>query len=129
MTHAGGTLHRLRTFPATYAAALGKRRQVRRLPPDLGFEDALAFSAEHIGITQKRDEIHWLFELVRELRPRLVLEIGLDEGGTLFLWTRAAPADAHLIAVDTRPPGPLGRWSPFPLVAAASRANTNAWTS
>ncbi len=79
------------------------------------FEDAFAF-ATHVGITQKAEEIEWLFELVSEQRPKTLLEIGMDEGGTLFLWTRAAAADAHLIAIDTRPPGPIGLWSPFPLV-------------
>jgi len=102
--------------PARYGAALRKRRRIRRLPPEPPFEDAFAFTVEQIGITQKPDEIRWLFALVRELRPRVVLEIGLDEGGTFFLWSRAAPADARLIAIDTRPPGRLGRWSPFQLV-------------
>ena len=82
------------------------------------FDDAFAI-ARRIGITQKPDEIRWLFELVLALAPRTVLEIGLDEGGTLFLWTRAAAGDAHLIANDTRPPGPLGLRSPFPLVRRA----------
>jgi cephalosporin hydroxylase len=79
------------------------------------FEDAFAFAAS-VGITQKVEEIRWLFELVGEQRPRVVLEIGLDEGGTLFLWSRAAAPDGQLISVDTRPAGPLGNASPFPLV-------------
>ncbi len=80
------------------------------------FADAYGVAAGWIGITQKPEEIRWLFGLVREQRPRTVLEIGMDEGGTLFLWTRAAAPDARLIAIDTRPPGPLGLASPFPLV-------------
>jgi predicted O-methyltransferase YrrM len=102
-----------------YATALRDRQTVRSLPAELDFDDAFAFALSSIGITQQPEEIRWLFEAVRELRPQTVVEIGLDEGGTLFLWTRAAPADARLIALDTRPAGRLGRLSPFPLVRTA----------
>ena len=112
-------LRRLLGYPARYSAALRERRRVRALPPELPFDDALAYAVDHVGITQKPDEIRWLFELVRELQPRVVLEIGLDEGGTFFLWTRAAAPDAQLVAIDTRPPGALGLRSPFPLVRRA----------
>lgn len=98
-----------------YAAAVAEARRIHALPSEMVFDDAFAF-ATRIGITQEPDEIRWLFELVRDHKPQTVLEIGLDEGGTLFLWTRAAPPDAHLIAIDTRPPGRLGLRSPFPLV-------------
>src|SRR5262249_37025427 len=64
-------------------------------------------------------ELRWLFELVRAEKPRVVLEIGLDFGGTFFLWSRAAAPDAHLLAIDTKPVGPLGRWSSFSLVRRA----------
>jgi len=53
--------------------------------------------------------------LVRALRPTTVVEIGVDEGGTLFIWTRASAPDAQLIGIDMRPSGRLGRWSPFRL--------------
>jgi predicted O-methyltransferase YrrM len=89
---------------------------VRTLPHDLDFDRAFEYAREHIGITQQPEEIGRLWELVRSLRPKRVLEIGLDEGGTLFLWTRAASPDARLIAVDTRPPGKLGPISPYQLV-------------
>ena len=68
---------------------------------------------------EKREEIRWLFELVRAQRPRVVLEIGLDFGGTFFLWSRAAAPEAHLLAIDTKPVGRLGMWSPFSLVRRA----------
>ncbi len=72
--------------------------------------------ARQVGITQKPREIEWLFGRVFEAQPRIVLEIGLALGGTLFLWSRAAAPDAHLVAVDDSLPGALGVWSPFPLV-------------
>lgn len=36
-------------------------------------------------------------------RPRPVLEIGTTYGGTLYLWTRAAAPDAHVISIDLPP--------------------------
>ena len=60
-----------------------------------------------------------LFELVRAEQPRVVLEIGLDFGGAFFLWSRAGAPDAHLLAIDTKPVGRLGMWSPFSLVRRA----------
>jgi predicted O-methyltransferase YrrM len=85
------------------------------MPAKMGFGEAYGV-ARRIGMTQKRDEIEWLFERVCELQPRTVLEIGLSLGGTLFLWSRAAAANAHLLAVDTSQPGVLGTWSAFPVV-------------
>jgi SAM-dependent methyltransferase/predicted O-methyltransferase YrrM len=99
-----------------YAAALIQLRRVRRVAPDVTFEQAYAFADAEIGIVQKREEIQWLFELVRAARPRIVLEIGLDFGGTFFLWSRAAAPDAHLLAIDTRAVGRFGDWSPFSIV-------------
>ena len=66
-------------------------------------------------ITQEREEIQSLWMLIRALRPTTVVEIGVDEGGTLFIWTRASAPDAQLIGIDMRPSGRLGRWSPFQL--------------
>ena len=80
------------------------------------FEQAYAFADAEIGIVQKREEIQWLFERVRAARPRTVLEIGLDFGGTSFLWSRAAAPDAHLLAIDIKPVGRFGDWSPFSIV-------------
>ena len=62
---------------------------------------------------QAQDEIVWLLEMVRELAPRRVLEIGTANGGTLFLWTRVAAPDAQLVSVDMCPLGLLGRHSAF----------------
>jgi len=112
-------LRRLRkvvSLPLGYAAALGQLQRARRIPPHPTFSEAYAFADAEIGLTQKREEIQWLFDLVRAIRPRVVVEIGLDLGGTLFLWSRAAAPNAHLVAIDTSLPGCLGRWSPFHLV-------------
>jgi cephalosporin hydroxylase len=102
-----------------YAAAFRQLRRVRTVAQHLTFDKAYAFADAEIGIAQKPEEIRWLFELVRAERPRVVLEIGLDFGGTFFLWSRAAAPDAHLLAIDTKPVGRLGMWSPFSLVRRA----------
>jgi len=107
-----GTIRRV----LRYAAALRQLRRVRAVAQNLTFDNAYTFADAEIGIAQKREEIRWLFELVRAERPRVVLEIGLDLGGTFFMWSRAAAPDAHLLAIDTKPVGRFGMWSPFSLV-------------
>jgi len=66
-----------------------------------------------IAPMQVESEIRWLMEKVSELRPKVVVEIGTATGGTLFLWTRLAAADATVISVDL-PEGKFGggwpRW-------------------
>jgi cephalosporin hydroxylase len=102
-----------------YAAAFSQLRRVRRVAQNLTFDEAYAFADSEIGIVEKPEEIRWLFELVRAQRPRVVLEIGLDLGGTFFLWSRAAAHDAHLLAIGSKPVGRLGMGSPFSIVRRA----------
>ena len=112
---------RVPTFVRDYLAALGARRRVGRLGA-MSDADALAFARTfcwrggHIQPGQANEEILWLLERVRAMQPRVVVEIGTDEGGRLFLWTRAAAGDAHLVAIDTRPLGRLGRLSVYAVV-------------
>ena len=110
-------------YPRLYVAALGARRRVRALPHDIPLADALAFGngltwrgGGRLRATQAPEEILWLLGLVQELRPKTIVEVGTDEGGTLFLWTRVAAADATLVAVDARPLGLLGGWSTYAFV-------------
>ncbi|MGE5214739.1 MAG: class I SAM-dependent methyltransferase [Nitrospirota bacterium] len=102
-----------------YTAAVREVRYIRKVSPNVTFDEAYRFARAKLQLAQKREEIRWLFEFVRTLRPRVVLEIGLDFGGTFFLWSRAAARDAHLLAVDSRPVGRFGAWSPFALVRRA----------
>jgi predicted O-methyltransferase YrrM len=62
---------------------------------------------------QKRAELRGLYARVRALRPAAVLEIGTNNGGTLFLFCRAADPTATVISVDL-PGGLFG--SGYPLL-------------
>jgi predicted O-methyltransferase YrrM len=103
------------SYVRRYTEAIRELRRIRKVPENLTFDEAYAFAEAELRIAQKREEIRWLFELVRAARPRVVLEIGLDFGGTFFLWSRAAAPDAHLLAIDSKPVGRFGVWSPFAL--------------
>lgn len=111
-------LHR-RKLISEYWCAIALLRRIRALPTTLDPAAAFAFARSEAEImpNQKEQEIVWLLEQLAYRPPRVVLEIGTDRGGTLFLWTRVASADALLITVDVRKMiGRLGRWSPFALV-------------
>ncbi len=47
-------------------------------------------------------EFKALLQLLRERRPQSILEIGTANGGTLYLFTKAAAADATLVSVDLK---------------------------
>jgi predicted O-methyltransferase YrrM len=54
---------------------------------------------------QRSFELMTLARRVRQLRPRVIVEIGTHLGGTLFCWTKLAAPDATLISLDL-PSGP-----------------------
>jgi len=91
--------------------------------------DALhfAFSFKAFGVSIKPLQIEYemakLLEVMTELRPKVVLEIGTAGGGTLFLFTWVAEPEAKIISIDL-PGGPFGggypRWK-IPLYKSFSR--------
>jgi cephalosporin hydroxylase len=112
-----------RTLTA-YRPAFAISRRIRSLPPELDAEAAFAFTLGESAISanQKAPEIVWLLELLAEEPPRVVLEIGTDRGGTLFLWTRVAVSDAFLLSLDVQKMvGRLGPFSPFAIVRKSFR--------
>lgn len=56
---------------------------------------------------QRRDELAQLVDIVREAKPKVVLEIGTFRGGTMAAWCQCATDDALLIGVDL-PNGEFG---------------------
>jgi cephalosporin hydroxylase len=49
---------------------------------------------------QVRYEVAKLLDVLAEVKPKVILEIGTAGGGTLFLFTRVADPEAKIISVD-----------------------------
>ncbi|MEM1990703.1 MAG: hypothetical protein QW782_08765 [Candidatus Bathyarchaeia archaeon] len=60
-----------------------------------------------ISPIQINEEIAQLLNLLAELKPKTLLEIGTANGGTLFLFCQVAEPDATIISIDL-PGGPFG---------------------
>ena len=60
-----------------------------------------------IAPIQNPRELLALLRILKQARPRGILEIGTAGGGTLFAFTRIAAADAQLVSIDL-PGGPGG---------------------
>ena len=75
-----------------------------------------AYSFQVFGVSikpaQVKYEITKFLEIVTELKPKVVLEIGTAGGGTLFLFTRVADPEATIISIDL-PGGPFGGGYPM----------------
>ena len=81
--------------------------------------------SQQIFSLQDKWEISSLLEKAESIKPKRIAEIGTCMGGTLFLFSRVAQADAHLISVDL-PYGPFGGgYGPWriPLYKAFARNN------
>ncbi len=57
---------------------------------------------------QIKEEITELLKILSKRKPKVVLEIGTANGGTLFLFSRVVSDDATLISIDL--PGGKIRW-------------------
>lgn len=109
-----------------FVAALRIAHEIRSLPA-LSLSEAFDFAQSRVWYggdrfraNQRKAEIMRLLELLEFERPRTVVEIGMDRGGTLFLWSRVAADDALLVTVEREPVhGRLGRFSPFAFVRAS----------
>jgi len=110
-TRVGGRLRELATRTSTH-------RDVVNLAFEFRFRDPIASLAlghdVYIDIrpVQVYEEILKLAEVVADLKPRRVLEIGTANGGTLFIWYRLASDDATVISIDL-PGGPFGGGYPM----------------
>lgn len=61
-------------------------------------------AVKRYGALQKPWELSQLLGHVAELKPRIIVEIGVDAGGTLYCWNRLAP---DVLGIDL-PGGPFG---------------------
>jgi cephalosporin hydroxylase len=79
------------------ARGAGRRWRIERVT---GPDKELAREAIRRGAYQKVPELEPLVALVRERRPRTVVEIGSLNGGTLFAWCQVADPDALIVSID-----------------------------
>lgn len=63
-------------------------------------------------IKQLKEEIKGLVKEVEKLKPRVVVEVGTNMGGSLFCFTKVAHPNAHIISIDL-PDGPGGGGYPM----------------
>jgi predicted O-methyltransferase YrrM len=70
-------------------------------------EDYLKFSYEYLDLMQEKYEIKELLKIVKNKKPKIILEIGSARGGTLFLFSKYASKNATIISVDL-PGGEFG---------------------
>jgi cephalosporin hydroxylase len=52
------------------------------------------------GMSQKKDQICMAMTMFHFLQPKVVMECGVAQGGTLAAWCALAPPDATIIALD-----------------------------
>jgi predicted O-methyltransferase YrrM len=76
------------------------RRDIRSLEDLFDFVNSFNYRGISITSWQKKAEIVSLLSLVRDMEPRKVAEIGTATGGTLFMLTQVAAADAKIVSVD-----------------------------
>ncbi len=82
-------------FPVTYFDILRALKK-KTVGDALDF----VFSSVFLGVQQNRSEFEKLLSLVRELKPRVVMEIGTYRGGTLFLFSRVIPEYGLIVSLD-----------------------------
>ncbi len=99
-------------------------RELKKIAPSLN-KEAVACDASQLveqvysnrweaffWIKQVKSEIVKLCGLVAKHRPRVILEIGTANGGSLFLFTKLAAKDAIIISIDL-PAGKFGGGYPL----------------
>jgi predicted O-methyltransferase YrrM len=85
--------------------------RIKSLNRDCSLDDSLDFvfhdCARLIAPGQLHAEISELLKIVDRIKPKVILEIGTANGGTLFLFSRVACGDAIIISIDL-PGGEFG---------------------
>ncbi|WP_371803617.1 class I SAM-dependent methyltransferase [Candidatus Lokiarchaeum ossiferum] len=74
---------------------------------------------------QVRKEILALLQKVKDIKPKIIVEIGTNKGGTLALYTNVSQSDTKLISLDL-PSGQFGGGYPewkIPLYKSFAREN------
>ena len=105
-----------------------KIKTLKRKPLDL--EGLVNFSFYEMGgllikPMQIKEEISELLKILDKIKPKITLEIGTANGGTLFLFSQVATNDATILSIDL-PGGKFGggysKWK-IPLYKSFARKN------
>ena len=109
-------------YPLGYIRALIATSRLKEYLNKLGDTDDinsivnLAFNFSFLGVSIKPSqilyEIKTLLKIVKKIKPKTILEIGTERGGTLFLFCRVADPEAIIISIDL-PGGPFGGGYPI----------------
>ena len=64
-----------------------------------------------VHIVQDPTELFWLVNLVEKLNPKIIIEIGVEDGGSLKFWEQLLPEGGTLIGIDICDPQPKVAWN------------------
>ena len=69
------------------------------------FAETARIAITTYGAVQKPGELAEFLELLADLQPKVVVEVGVYSGGTLYAWSQVAP-DSTVIGIDLLEGGP-----------------------
>lgn len=96
-----------------YKKSVEKLRRLEKILPSQRQRLTIPFVFRGLGFfkslscMQNPYEIESLYDLVCQLKPKRILEIGTAKGGALYLWAQAAQNNAQILSVDL-PGGDFG---------------------
>ena len=65
---------------------------------------------DSVEIVQDPKELLWLVNLVEKTNPKIIIEIGVQNGGSLKFWEQLLPEGGLLIGIDTNDPQRVVGW-------------------
>jgi predicted O-methyltransferase YrrM len=108
-------VHILGTFAAWITLVLLRKSEgeCKTMEDYFNLISSFRFGPICIKAWQKKSEMLKFLEFMNKLKPKFILEIGTCDGGTLYLFSKAAPSNATIASIDV-PPGPpfygYSRW-------------------
>ena len=82
-------------------------RSINNISDAVKFAFSFQYLTFSIKVAQVKYEITKLLEILKDLNPKIILEIGTAGGGTLYLFTRIIDPEAIIISLDL-PGGSFG---------------------